>query len=382
MPSSHLQACDHLMSHRYERDVPARRIAFFVSPHGFGHAARAAGVMEALAEIDSSLQFDIFTTVPQWFFDSGNSFTFQYHRLLTDIGLVQKSPFLEDLPATIQKLKKLLPFNHKQIAASAEKIRQLKSALVICDISPMGLRVAKEAGVPSVLIENFTWDWIYRGYEKEELKKFDGYLQSVFSEATYHIQTRPVCKVQDVDLTVGPVCRKIKTPPATIRMRLRLPDPCKLIMITAGGIPKKYGFIDKLKERTDIHFLIPGAGNSKGNQGNLISLAENSAYFHPDLINAADAVIGKVGYSTLTEIYQAGVPFGYAARTHYRESKPLIDFIENNMSGIAIEEAEFHNGDWIERIDALLALPRVGPNTSNGARRIAGFIGDLLEVIS
>ena len=36
------------------------RIAYFVTPHGFGHAARAAAVMVALQEIDLTIQFDIF----------------------------------------------------------------------------------------------------------------------------------------------------------------------------------------------------------------------------------------------------------------------------------------------------------------------------------
>ena len=44
------------------------RIAYFVTPHGFGHAARAAAVMVALQEIDPAIQFDIFTQVPRWFF--------------------------------------------------------------------------------------------------------------------------------------------------------------------------------------------------------------------------------------------------------------------------------------------------------------------------
>ena len=73
-------------------------------------------------------------------------------------------------------------------------------------------------------------------------------------------------------------------------------------MITAGGVPKSYGFIDKLKNQTDTHFIIPDVSYSEDIQNNLILLPENSAYFHPDLINAADAVIGKVGYSTLSDI--------------------------------------------------------------------------------
>jgi UDP-N-acetylglucosamine:LPS N-acetylglucosamine transferase len=367
------------MTDRYQADAPARRIAFFISPHGFGHAARAASVMEALAAIELSLQFDIFTTVPEWFFTNSNSFSFQYHRLETDIGLVQKTPFQEDLAATIQVLKKFLPFHPSRIAAAAEKIRHLKCKLIVCDIAPMGIRVAKEAGVPSVLIENFTWDWIYQGYEKEEFNKFIVYLQSVFAEATCHIQTQPICKPVRADFTADPASRKIKCPSRQIRQRLGLSDSAKVVMITAGGVPKRYGFIDRLKKQTDTHFIIPGASDSENIQDNLILLPENSGYFHPDLINAADAVVGKVGYSTIAEIYQVGVPFGYSSRTHYRESRPLVDFVENHMSGFAIGETEFQNGAWIHRLEDLLALPHIEQNTSNGADQIAGFISSLLK---
>ena len=366
------------MTDRYQGDVPARRIAFFISPHGFGHAARAASVMEALAEIESSLQFDIFTTVPDWFFANSNSFGYQYHRLETDIGLIQKTPFQEDLPATVQKLKNFLPFNQSRIATVAERIRHLKCQLVVCDIAPMGIRVAKEAGVPSVLVENFTWDWIYQGYEEQGFNEFNAYLQPIFTEATCHIQTQPICKPERVDFTADPASRKIKTPSSHIRQRLGLSDTDKLVMITAGGVSKRYGFIDKLKNQTDIHFIIPGASDSENIQNNLILLPENSVYFHPDLINAADAVIGKVGYSTIAEIYQAGVPFGYSARTHYRESKPLVDFVENHMSGLPIAESEFQNGRFTGRIKEILQIPRAQGNRPNGADQIADFIASRL----
>jgi hypothetical protein len=366
------------MTDRYPADVPAKRIAVFISPHGFGHAARAASVMEALAEIESSFQFDIFTTVPDWFFANSNSFAFQYHRLETDIGLVQKTPFQEDLPATVQRLKNFMPFNQSGIAAIAEKIRHIGCKLVVCDIAPMGIRVAKEAGVPSILIENFTWDWIYQGYE-EKFDEYNAYLQSIFAEATWHIQTQPVCKPEKVDFTADPVSRKIKSSSRQIRQSLGLSDSCKVVVITAGGVPKNYGFIDKLKNQTDTHFIIPGASDSENIQNNLILLPENSAYFHPDLMNAADAVVGKIGYSTIAEVYQAGVPFGYAARAHNREAKPLVDFVENHMSGFAIGESEFQNGDWIHRLQDLLVLPRIEQDTSNGADQIAGFISALVK---
>ncbi len=84
------------------------RIAYFISPHGFGHAARASGVMAALHEIDPSITFEIFTTIPKWFFQDSISGPFTYHSLLTDIGVVQKTPLREDLPKTLQCLNQFL----------------------------------------------------------------------------------------------------------------------------------------------------------------------------------------------------------------------------------------------------------------------------------
>ena len=36
--------------------------------------------------------------------------------------------------------------------------------LVVSDAPPLGCAAAAAAGIPSVVITNFTWDWIYEGY--------------------------------------------------------------------------------------------------------------------------------------------------------------------------------------------------------------------------
>lgn len=65
------------------------RITYFVTPHGFGHAARAAAVMVALQEIDPAIQFDIFTQVPRWFFQDSLVRNEHYYDVRTDVGVVQ-----------------------------------------------------------------------------------------------------------------------------------------------------------------------------------------------------------------------------------------------------------------------------------------------------
>src|SRR2546430_2106058 len=37
-------------------------------------------------------------------------------------------------------------------------------ALVIADVPPLGISAAHAAGIPSVIVSNFTWDWIYAYY--------------------------------------------------------------------------------------------------------------------------------------------------------------------------------------------------------------------------
>jgi hypothetical protein len=333
--------------------------------------------MESLAAIDPAFHFDIFTTVPDWFFRQCQSFTFNYHHMLTDIGLVQQTPFQADLAATVRALEQFLPFDPAEVTARAEELRRQDCQLVVCDIAPLGIRIAQEAGVPSVLIDNFTWDWLYQGFSDKALNEFNLYLQSIFADATYHIQAQPVCQSGPAALSAAPVSRKIKMPSHEVRSRLGLSDSRKVVLITAGGVPKNYAFIDKLKRVTDIHFILPGTAETETLQGNLILLPEYSAYFHPDLINAADAVVGKVGYSTIAEIYQAGVPFGYVARPENREMQPLVDFIESHMHGMAITDAEFLSGRFTEYLEKLLRIPRTPGNRPNGADQVAGFIAAL-----
>lgn len=88
------------------------RIAYFISPHGLGHAARAAAVMDALCDLEPDIAFEIFTLVPEGFFIDSLPGVFQYHPVLTDVGLVQKTPLKADLPATLNRLNQFLPFGH------------------------------------------------------------------------------------------------------------------------------------------------------------------------------------------------------------------------------------------------------------------------------
>ena len=356
------------------------RIACFISPHGYGHAARAAAVMEALYHLDPGKAFEIFTTVPEWFFRNSLSASFSYHPLLTDIGLFQETALKADLAETLARLDSFLPFHRDKIYELAHFVLERRCRLVLCDISAMGILVARHAGIPSVLIENFTWDWLYEEYTAEcpRLGAHRFYLGELFGAADFHIQTQPVCCPTRVHLTTSPVSRKPKTSREETRKRLEIHPDAFVAMITMGGIPEDYLFRDELLKYRDVVFLIPGARQERIKTENLILFPHHSELFHPDLVNASDALIGKVGYSTLSEAYWAGIPFGYIARRDFRESPMMISFIEKNMRGFAVAENEFTCGAFASRLPELFALGRISRSGTNGADQAARFITALI----
>lgn len=349
-------------------------IAYFVTPHGFGHATRAAAVMAALQKQDPNIHVHIFTQAPKRIFTETLPGSFTYHDVLTDLGLVQLTPLEADLPATLKRLDAFYPLDPKHIEDLARRIKTC--TCVCCDIAPLGIAVAQKAGIPSVLIENFTWDWIYEPF-LEDHPKFEphiAYLQTLFQNADHHIQTTPVCHAIPNTITVNPVSRDNRQDSNTVRQELGLSDNAKAIMITMGGVPFHYTNADQLATFENTFFLLPNSGDSLRREDNIIHIPRDSPIFHPDLVLACDLVISKVGYSTLAEVYQAGTPLGYIPRPEFRESDALIPFIQTQMPGLSFSNTDFESGKWLTLLPDLLALPRAQRTEQNGAHQIAQYI--------
>jgi UDP-N-acetylglucosamine:LPS N-acetylglucosamine transferase len=111
----------------------------------------------------------------------------------------------------------------------------------------------------------------------------------------------------------------------------------------------------------------------------VVLLPHRSEFFHPDLVYAADAVVGKVGYSTVSEVYAAGIPFGYILREDFREAPALAAYIEQHIPGFQIEQAPFTAGQWLACLPQLLALPRAMRQGPNGADQVAQFVLSLCQ---
>jgi isopentenyldiphosphate isomerase len=364
---------------------PKLSIAYFVTSHGFGHAARASAVMNAIFVRWPFVHFEIFTLTPKWFFNNSLNASYTYHLEHADVGLMQTSPLHFDLGRTINALDEFLPFDEMRLESLADKLAAAQCHLVISDISPLGIAVAHHAGIPSVLVENFTWDWIYEPYASKDTRfnKHIDLLSGYYDKAGLRIQAAPVCGSQAGNiggnlLCTTPISRGSLIEPRHTRERLGIPEKDKMVLITNGGIPGNLLF-EKLEDiHQDVWVVNPGTSVNGPVDGpkkdNVIFLPQNSSFYHPDLVHASDAVIGKVGYSTLAEVYHAGVPYGFIPRPGFRESRVMESYIAQNMAGIEIPEAALNSGGWLKNLLKLLQLPVQARKEPNGADMAAQYI--------
>ena len=350
-----------------------KKIGVFITPHGFGHATRAIAVLQALQERLPLLKVEIFSTLPEHLFRQslGN---YVYHHRLCDIGLVQRDAMHADLKATAAGLAGLLPPRGELLDDLG---RQLEGCeCVLCDISFLGIAAANAAGIPSVLVENFTWDWVYRSYRSScpALAEHAEELSRIDSLATYRVQAEPVCApYPQGDLQCHPIFRTVRRSPLEVRNSLAAGDR-RLVLISMGGVP--FSLFDKalFAPFPDCFFVLAGQQKTGRILDNCITLAYDSLYYHPDLIGATDLVICKSGYSTVADCWQAGTRIGCIERNRFPESETLSHFVRTRMNGTILPEDIFSAPVWQVALPAMLKGKRPAKAEINGADQVADFL--------
>ncbi len=213
------------------------------------------------------VHYKIVSTAPTWFFAESLTASYTLYPLQTDVGLAQHDALREDLDQTLEQLHAFYPLQPELLDQLAALFADCQ--LVLCDIAPVGIAAAAQARkqygaeVRSVLLENFTWDWIYQPYlaSHPEFADIIHYLQELYSQADYHVQAEPVCAPGKVDLLAPPIARAACTCGQTrteIRQMLALQEENKVVLVTMGGIEGTELPLDRMRACQDFCFVVPG----------------------------------------------------------------------------------------------------------------------------
>jgi len=326
------------------------------------------------------LGLHIFSSVPKWFFSESVAEPLTHHAVLTDVGMIQTTSLEEDLRATVDRLDDFFPPSEELVDRLASRLQSSGCRAVLCDIAPLGIVAARRAGIPSILLESFTWDFIYEGYLDEwpQLEPHVAWMSEVFSSADLRIQCRPVCRRVPEAATVTPVARAPQHPADVTRRRLQIPANTVMVLVTMGGIPWCYRWLDRLVTHHHAYFVVPGSGERTHREGHLLTMPHRSGLYHPDLVAAADVVVAKLGYSTVAEVHNGDAKLIYVPRARFPESPTLGRWAERHLGAIRLPEGHFESGDWLTDLEGVVGhhsrKSRTPPGGANDAAKLVASV--------
>jgi hypothetical protein len=143
-------------------------LVYYISGHGFGHASRSLEVIRELRQLDPPSRIVVRTMAPAWFLEGSLGSAVVRQPVDTDTGVVQIDSLRLDEDETARTAARFYASFDRRVEEEAAALHQLGANIVAGDIPPLAFAAARRAGLPSVAVTNFTWDWIYAGYPQFE----------------------------------------------------------------------------------------------------------------------------------------------------------------------------------------------------------------------
>src|SRR5262245_1314477 len=144
------------------------KAVFYISSHGLGHATRSIELVAELLRRHPRATVTIRTNVRRAAFKRLESPQTTVEPCETDTGIAQIDSLHLDVEETAQRAAIFYRDFDRRIAEEARRLRAAGASIVIGDAPPLASAAAHAAGLPAVVVANFTWDWIYGSYPEFE----------------------------------------------------------------------------------------------------------------------------------------------------------------------------------------------------------------------
>jgi len=343
-------------------------IAFYVTAHGYGHAAREQAVIQALAQ--RGAQVFVRSAAPAKFFTAA----VHHHVQRYDIGMIQNGPMQVNPAATVAAYQDILRSQPLLIRREVEFLRAQQIALVVADMPPVACEIAAAAGIPSVVLTHFTWDWIYAHYVDRfpAFKPIIRAIKASYGKATLALQMQiPIPHPFSMFPHVEPIPGVAKIPTRTreqIRSEFDVPQGAKMALLSMGGHHWGKTDVRALQQLEGWRFLVmAGAYAQVRGDERYRLIPQDYPDFH-NLIAAADVLIGKAGGSTVAEVIAHRTPMIYTVNDDWRENELMIPTLQQYAHTLYLDKPDFERGAWAEQIEPFLAQPYTWPDVPmNGA---------------
>lgn len=357
---------------------------FYVSGHGYGHASRQIEILRALHAVRPDVRIVVRTQAPRWLFERGLDFHFRFEPLETDTGVVQLDSLTVDVGASIARADAFHGSLPHRAAVEAARLTDGRADLVVGDVPPLACAAAARAGIPAIVIGNFTWDWIYAGYPETAVQAPDlvRALRRAYATAAaaWRLPLHGGFDAFDEVVDVPLVARRSIRDPGDIRRQLGLPSDRVLALCAFG----RYGVgaidwsrVARLDGYQVVFTASPHAAGGPG--GDAFTTIDEAGLArqglgYEDIVAAVDVVVTKPGYGIIAECAANDTAMLYTSRGRFPEHDVLVAGLPALVRAERIGHEPLFAGRWQDHLDRLLAQPRPVPPVADGAQVVAGAL--------
>jgi L-arabinokinase len=363
-------------------------IAFYTSGHGFGHASRDIEVINAIRRQRPDVPLIVRSAVPAWLFAVSSRDRLEVESLDTDPGVAQHDSTSIDEEETARRARHFYRDFDAHMTAEMAWLIAHRITLVVADIPPLAIAAAERAGIRSVALANFTWDWIYEGFPHftSRAPGVIGVIAAAYGKVTHALRLplhggfAPMLPVvRDIAL----VARRSSVGRSAARRALNLPVDRPIVLASFGG------------HRVDLpyataaaggHFTLLVTGEHAASASNEMNESAQPIRISPqdlaarqlhyeDLVAAADVVVSKPGYGIVSECIANETALLYTSRGRLAEYDVMVAEMPRLLRCRFVAPEDLLAGRWADALDALLRQPppSVKPPI-NGADVAAEFI--------
>ena len=374
----------------------APAIVFYISGHGFGHASRSIEVINAILAQRPETRIGVRTAAPRWLFDLTVKGKVTFSTLECDTGVVQIDALNLDEADTIRRAAAFHGDLVTRAASETRLLREIGAGLIVGDIPPLAFAVGASAGIPSICVGNFTWDWIYSEYPRVRLApSLLPTIRGAYAKASMALRLpmsagfESVSNIKDIPF----IARHASRTREEVCKLLKLPSDKPIVLASFGG----YGLpgletdaLSKFKKYTVVTTTNLSIGRARKevptaeHRGSFISVNEEVMYDagvrYEDLVGAAAVVVTKPGYGIIAECIANDAAVIYTSRGHFPEYEVLVEQMSKYLHPAFISQDDLMAGRWESHLGKLLAQPKPKrkPDT-NGAEVAADIMLKTLD---